>query len=122
MSPLVTLITVLRHRPARHARAHRVRALVGGPVSANVEAKYLEIRDEGTRIEALALKFGTLDEAERWIVATGGWGRFAETSNGTWFSSTSVVASVTPTATPSSGEARTAATPPCSGRTTLCAT
>jgi hypothetical protein len=42
----------------------------------NMQCKFLEIRDEGTRIEALAMKFGTLTEAERWIASTGGWGRF----------------------------------------------
>ena len=52
-------------------------------MSENMECKFLEIRDEGTRIEALAMKFGTLTEDERWIVATGGWGRSEE--NRDWY-------------------------------------
>jgi hypothetical protein len=44
----------------------------------NMQCKFLEIRDEGTRIPALAMKFGPLSEAERWLVASSGWGLYAE--------------------------------------------
>ena len=47
-------------------------------MTTNMGCKFLEIRDEGTRIEALAMKFGALNEAERWIAATSGWGRWDE--------------------------------------------
>jgi hypothetical protein len=44
-----------------------------------MQTKFLEIRDECTRISAMAMKFpADLTEAERWLVSSGGWGRFPE--------------------------------------------